>query len=302
MQISVVALSALFLGTPEAQGFSIGRSFMTAPQKIGSTTTTTIFSEPSDTSSDDWDDEIVDIDMDEDEMMNEVPPMSPQDDVKLSNLMDLMPASATAEVSSETRAAINEALYQLEKLNPTKETTVSPLINGVWDLKYAGGYSTEGALASPTRQLALFLYSGGYSPGLFVLSTLQRLLPGGVVELQNMEVSITRSQPRVEASVQFRIGNGSFTGTAKVVSRLETMTTVRMKETYESASFQGNSPIEIPSLLQYSRDIYVTYVDEDILIVRDDSGVPEVLVRKEKVFPFGNGPEPSDVDDMGPPL
>lgn len=277
-----------------AHGFSILPSHHWA---ASSRAITRVWSEPSDTSSDDWDDEIVDIDFADD--VEETPMIF--EDVKVSNLLDLMPETATAEVSTETRAAINEALYQLEKLNPTKEPTVSPLINGVWDLRYAGGYSPEGALASPTRQLALFLYSGGYSPGLFILSTLQRLVPGGLVELKNLEISISRSQPRVDASVTFRLGNGSFTGTAKVTSRLETMTTVRMKETYESASFQDNTPLEIPAFLQYTRDLYITYVDDDIMVVRDASGVPEVLVRKEKVFPRDHGPEP-DTDDMGPPV
>jgi hypothetical protein len=296
-------LSILFLAAAAAvvQGFSVVTPWATAP-RFG----TLLHSEPSDTSSDDWTDEIVDIDGEDDifseETSSTATATAPREEVIVTNLMDLMPATATADVSAETRAAINEALYQLEKLNPTKETTVSPLLNGIWDLRYAGGYSSEGALASPTRQIALFLYSGGYSPALFLLTIIQKLLPGQLVELQNLEISISRSQPRVEGTVQFRIGNGSFTGKAKVTSRLETMSSVRMKETYESASFQDSNAIEIPPFLQYSRDIYVTYVDADLLIVRDASGIPEVLVRKEKVFPFGHGPEPSELDDMGPPL
>ena len=40
------------------------------------------------------------------------------------------------------------------------------------------------------------------------------------------------------------------------------------------------SKVDLPQAAQYSRDLYVTYVDEDLLVVRDASGVPEVLVRK----------------------
>jgi hypothetical protein len=39
--------------------------------------------------------------------------------------------------------------------------------------------------------------------------------------------------------------------------------------------------VDIPEALQYSRDLYIAYLDEDILIVRDGSGVPEILVRKK---------------------
>jgi len=299
MKLSLLGTAAL-LSSP-----SLARAFSLPPQHhhhrqpiITLKRTGPLFSEPSDTSNDDWD-EIVDIDIVEEEEKSTAATTSTtvDENAVVTNLMDLMPSAATADVSAETRAAINEALYQMEKLNPTKETTVSPLLNGIWDLRYAGGYSSEGALASPTRQLALFLYSGGYSPALFVLSTLQKLLPGNVVELKNLEVTISRSQPRVEGLVKFSIANGAFVGTAKVTSRLETMSTVRMKETYESASFQEFTPVEIPQFLQYSRDVYVTYVDDDLLIVRDASGVPEVLVRKNKEFPsWDHGPEPDAAD------
>ncbi len=62
----------------------------------------------------------------------------------------------------------------------------SPLINGVWTLRYAGGYS-EPKIPSPTRDLALFLYSGGYSPGLFALGIAQKL-PSQLVELGDLVI------------------------------------------------------------------------------------------------------------------
>jgi hypothetical protein len=56
--------------------------------------------------------------------------------------------------------------------------------------------------------------------------------------------------------------------------------------------------IELPKELQYARDMYVTYVDEDLLIIRDGSGVPEVLVRKEKTFSRNWGTEPEDYSEI----
>ncbi len=52
-----------------------------------------------------------------------------------------------------------------------------------------------------------------------------------------------------------------------------------------------------PQALQYARDLYVTYVDEDLLIIRDASGVPEVLVRKEKTFSKNWGTDPPGEDE-----
>jgi hypothetical protein len=51
-----------------------------------------------------------------------------------------------------------------------------------------------------------------------------------------------------------------------------------MTETYESAYVLGQK-IDLPDVLKYSRELYVTYLDEDVLVVRDASGTPEILVR-----------------------
>jgi hypothetical protein len=246
-------------------------------------------SEPSDTSSDGYDDAVT-VDTDT------RPYESNVGETLISNVMDLMPSSL-GEASSETRTAINEALYKLEALNPTKNPTLSPLLNGVWELRYVGGYAPDWALPSPTRQLALFLYSGGYSPGIFALGLAQKL-PAALVDVGDLEISISRQQPRVEASIALKLFGGA-ESTVKVTARMDVESDIRLRETYESATVLDRN-IELPLALQYARDMYVTYVDEDLLIIRDASGVPEVLVRKEKTFSRNWGTEPSDLD-MGPP-
>ena len=110
----------------------------------------------------------------------------------LDSVMNALPDEGTVlEISEDTRSKINEALLKLESMNPTEDPTSSSLLNGVWSLRYAGGYSSEGTLPSPTRQLALFLYSGGYSPGLFALSLAQKL-PASLVEVGDLEISKCR--------------------------------------------------------------------------------------------------------------
>ncbi len=106
----------------------------------------------------------------------------------VSSIMDYLPSSLASSggISASDRASINEAILKLEALNPTKDPVYSPLINGVWTLRYAGGYS-EPKIPSPTRDLALFLYSGGYSPGLFALGIAQKL-PSQLVELGDLEI------------------------------------------------------------------------------------------------------------------
>jgi len=196
----------------------------------------------------------------------------------VTSIMDYLPSSlaSSGELSAEDRASINEAVLKLEALSPTEDPVYSPLINGVWDLKYAGGY-TESKIPSPTRDLALFLYSGGYSPGLFALNLAQKL-PSQLVELGDLEISISRTQPRIEAKIDCKLFGGS-EESIEVKARLEEDSGLRFTEVYESASVLGQT-VDLPEALQYSRDLYVTYVDEDILVVRDGAGIPEILTRK----------------------
>lgn len=195
-----------------------------------------------------------------------------------SLITSILSTAKIGDISREARSDINEALLKLESFNPTENPTNSPLMNGVWNLKYAGGYDEDWALKSPTRQLALFLYSGGYSPGLFALR-LASVIPKNVVETGELEIAISREQPRVEAVIDVTLlGGGS--NSVVVNARLDTVSGVRFTETYESATVLGQS-VDIPQALQYSRDLYVTYLDEELLVVRDSSGVPEILVRKQ---------------------
>lgn len=200
---------------------------------------------------------------------------STETETVVSSIMDYLPSSLSGSITAEDRASINEAILKLEALNPTEDPVYSPLINGVWTLRYAGGYS-EPKIPSPTRDLALFLYAGGYSPGLFALSLAQKL-PSQLVEVGDLTISISRGQPRIEAKVDVTLFGGSEESVV-VTARLEEDSGLRFTETYESAEVLGNT-VDIPEALQYSRDLYVSYVDEDILVVRDGSGVPEILVR-----------------------
>lgn len=204
---------------------------------------------------------------------------STEGEVIVNSILDDLPLSLTGLVTEETRSEINESLLKLEALNPTKEPTTSNLLNGVWTLRYSGGYSSEWALPSPTRQIALFLYSGGYSPGLFLL-TLAQQLPSNLVDIGELEIAISRSeQPRIDAKVGVTFLGGA-ENEITLEARLDIESDVRFRETYDTvANFLGRE-VEIPEPLRYSRDLYVTYLDEEILVVRDASGVPDILVRK----------------------
>lgn len=222
---------------------------------------------PSDSSADD----IVDVD-------STIVERNAPNEVLADSLLDDLPL--TGEIPDErTRASINEVLLKMEASNPTPKPAQSLLMNGIWSLRYAGMYDGKGAVSSPTRQLALFLYSGGYSPGLFALGLAEKL-PKALVEIGDLEIAISREQPRIEARVGAKLLNGG-SNDVVVRARLEVQSDVRLTETYESVKVLGNDGLEIPDQLRYTRDLYITYLDQDVMVVRDGSGVPEVLVRKD---------------------
>ena len=171
----IASLALLFVTLSSINGFATNSPTFGARR----TSTITYMSDmaddfPSDSSTED----MIDV------QSEEIEP-TPSENI-ITSILDELPTDSMT-TSKETRAKINEALLKLECMNPTDDPTSSALLNGVWSLKYAGGYDDEWALNSPTRQIALFLYSGGYSPGLFALS-LANSLPTALVEVGDLEI------------------------------------------------------------------------------------------------------------------
>lgn len=197
-------------------------------------------------------------------------------------------------LTASTRVMVNELILKLETSNPTASPATSALLNGEWELVYSGGYSEGLFNGSPTRQIALFLYAGGYAPATFGLA-LSKALPSALLSVSNAKLSIRRKQPRVEAYAEVKAGPLPSSPVA-ISCNLEAQSDVRLKETYKAVKV-GTSNLDVPAALQYSRLLYVVYLDEDLLIVRDETGVPEVLLRKEMEFAVAPSGEPSFLDD-----
>ena len=91
-------------------------------------------------------------------------------------------------------------------------------------------------------------------------------------------IAISREQPRIEAKIDVQFFGGA-SNDVVVKAALDAQSPVRLTETYESASLLGQS-VDLPQAVQYSRELYITYLDEEIMVVRDGSGIPEILMRK----------------------
>eukprot|EP00468_Gymnochlora_sp_CCMP2014_P006750 CAMPEP_0167761480 /NCGR_PEP_ID=MMETSP0110_2-20121227/12199_1 /TAXON_ID=629695 /ORGANISM="Gymnochlora sp., Strain CCMP2014" /LENGTH=261 /DNA_ID=CAMNT_0007648175 /DNA_START=135 /DNA_END=920 /DNA_ORIENTATION=- len=184
-------------------------------------------------------------------------------------------------ISSESISAwkndINEMLFRLEPLNPTEEPAYSGFLKGTWEFKYAGSM-TQGVLPSPTREIALLLYAGGYTPGRFTLDVASRL-PKNVVDVKSITLDIGSESPSGKVTTKF-----GFAGEREVdvvlSTNLEPESDITMSETYQSLSIMGRD-IKLPEQLQSKRKFYIRYLDEDLLVVRDDTGVADILMKVE---------------------
>ncbi len=130
-----LVLASLLTLVTDVQGFSVGprfRHIRIASQRF--------MSEPSDTSSDSED--VLTIDSE--------PYIPTESEALVTSVLDKL-NGLSADVSTEASSAINEALLKLESMNPTENPTMSPMLNGVWELRYAAGYASDWALQSPTR-------------------------------------------------------------------------------------------------------------------------------------------------------
>jgi hypothetical protein len=98
-----------------------------------------------------------------------------------------------------------------------------------------------------------------------------------LVDVQDAFVTIRENQPRVVGSLRTRVL--SFENTVKLTSRLEAESAVRLVETYDSAESEYmNLKLPFQSAIKYKRSILVSYLDDELLVVRDALGRPDILM------------------------
>jgi len=206
-------------------------------------------------------------------MVEELPPLDLEDEPidEGSIAKEALKAEVSDGLAGSTRpdrAVVGEILLALEAQNPTRSPATSPLLNGKWKFVYASG-------ASPgLKALQLLLKGAKQAPK----------SPSGaeVVDVQDTYLTISPDQPRATSSVQVRFL--SFENTVKLSCRLEAESAVRLTETYDAAESEYMSlrlPFQTP--VEYKRSLLVSYLDEELLVVRDSLGRPDILMRCDEV-------------------
>merc|ERR1712046_151818 len=118
-------------------------------------------------------------------------------------------------------------------------------------------------------------YAGGFSPASFVYQVANRL-PTELVRTSSIMLSIRPEQPRVETKVEITLL--SSTQTCILRNTLEVESDCRLREIYCEAEVAGQGAA-VPEALRYERLLFITYVDEELMVVRDETGAPDILRR-----------------------
>ncbi|XP_055801705.1 probable plastid-lipid-associated protein 13, chloroplastic isoform X1 [Solanum dulcamara] len=185
---------------------------------------------------------------------------------------------------------VNERIISLEKLNPTPRPSTSPNLEGRWNFEWFGA-------GSPVLIFAKFLF-GRIPPTLANLSKLDVLIKDGCGT----------------ATAQVKILN-SIENKFIISTKYSVEGPLRMKEEYVEGAFESpkvneeavpeqlrgafgqafntlqqlpvpirnavSSGMKVPLGGTFQRLVLISYLDDEILIVRNTAGEPEVLTRLE---------------------
>ncbi|KAJ8534165.1 hypothetical protein K7X08_007489 [Anisodus acutangulus] len=197
-------------------------------------------------------------------------------------------AVVTGRTTDVQRIDVNERIIALERLNPTPRPTTSPYLEGLWNFEWFG-------TASPVF-LATRLLFGRIPPTLANLSKLDMLIRNGygtaiahVKLLNSIENKLVLSSkfsiegplrmkeeyiegvfetPKVKEDTVPEQLRGALDQAANTLQQL----TVPIRNTVSGG-------LKIPLGDAFQRLIMISYLDEEILIVRNTAGEPEVLTR-----------------------
>jgi hypothetical protein len=136
------------------------------------------------------------------------------------------------------QSVISELVLQLEKSNPTAAPARSDKLDGTWAVKFPAFFG-PGIIDSPTREIALLLYTGGLKPGL-LLQLLDKLpsFVAGSCTVDQLTVTFSGAasgSPMAEGVMTGSIFSNPITFTLR--SALAAETDTRLRETYVEASF-----------------------------------------------------------------
>ncbi|XP_020692046.1 probable plastid-lipid-associated protein 13, chloroplastic isoform X2 [Dendrobium catenatum] len=162
---------------------------------------------------------------------------------------------------------VNERVVGLERLNPTPRPTTSPFLEGRWNFEWFGA-------GSPGLLAARFLFERTPSAvanlieGKFLLTS--KLSVEGPTRMKEEYTEGLVEPPTVSEQAIPEQLKGAFGQATNTLQQLP----APIKDAFTNG-------LKLPLSGAFQRLILISYLDEEILIIRDSSGAPEVLTRLE---------------------
>ncbi|PSS36307.1 Plastid-lipid-associated protein [Actinidia chinensis var. chinensis] len=197
-------------------------------------------------------------------------------------------ALVTGKTTEMQRIDVNERIIDLERLNPTTRPTTSSFLEGRWN----------------------FEWFGAGRPGLFATRFIFQSFPSTLANLSKVDLVIKDQYAKITAIMRLL---NSIESKFTVSTQLSVEGPLRMKEEYvegvlelpqvdeatipeqlrdafgQAASTAQQLPVpirdamasglKVPLSGTFGRIFIISYLDDEILIIRDSAGVPEVLTR-----------------------
>mmetsp|Transcript_52308 Transcript_52308/g.113377 ORF Transcript_52308/g.113377 Transcript_52308/m.113377 type:complete len:325 (+) Transcript_52308:63-1037(+) len=208
-----------------------------------------------------------------------------------ADLLDLLDDPTVAQEvlrpeGKPTRGRVDELVLALERYNDCVDPAYSELLDGSWKVKYSASYA-PGLLSSPTRELALFLYGGGFSLGSALSSFVDGFWGKSLgLKLSSKALKIQDGRD-VSASAELEVAGRQ--ETLKYMAELMPLSGQRMSEEILSVDIGPLGKQDLP--LELRRSFLITYLDEEVMVVRDESGAAEVLLRSYRAPPAPKAPK-----------
>jgi len=208
--------------------------------------------------------------------------------------VEALSSSSSSSSSGSSKIEVSERVLALERLNPTPRPTTSPMLEGQWD----------------------FLWAGATSPGLMAAKILLQRFPEQIAALTSLSLYISQGGAAAMASVRLL---NTITTSVTLTTKLTMFGPARLREEYvegvlstpsvdtdqmpsplksvydQIAAASGNLPdtvkdaiksgVKVPLTGYFQRDLVISYLDDEIMVARDQNGVPDVLVRTLNTAP-----------------
>lgn len=205
--------------------------------------------------------------------------------IKDAGGLDMLPIGKATDIDC---IDVNERVISLERLNPTPRPTTSPFLEGLWR----------------------FQWFGADSPGLFAAKFLLERFPSSLASIKQLDLLIVDGYAKATAGLKFlnliessfilttkltvegplRLKEEYIDGVIEMPNIPESSVPTQLKDSYGQVltAFQQipaplketlSSGLKIPLSGTFQRLFIVSYLDEEMLVVRDIAGVPSILSR-----------------------